>query len=81
MTTVNVICRKGVFIMIPNKLYDVLKWVAILLLPALATLVAVIFKIWDIPCGPEISATITACATFLGTILGLSALKYKGDEE
>ena len=67
--------------MLPNKVYDVLKWVAIMLLPALATLIAVVFKIWDIPYGPEISATITAIATFLGAVLGLSALKYKGDEE
>ena len=67
--------------MLPNKVYDVLKWVAILLFPALATLIAAVFKIWDIPYGPEISATITAIATFLGTVLGVSALKYKGDEE
>lgn len=64
-----------------DKLYDVLKWIAILLLPALATLVAVVFKIWDLPYGPEISATITAVATFLGAILGVSHIQYKkGDK-
>lgn len=63
-----------------DKLYDVLKWIAILLLPALATLVAVVFKIWDIPYGPEISATITAVATFLGAILGISHIQYKKGE-
>lgn len=63
-----------------NKLYDVLKWVAILFLPALATLVAVVFKIWDIPYGNEIAQTITALATFLGAILGISSLQYKGNE-
>lgn len=61
-----------------NKLYDVLKWVAILFLPSLATLVAVVFKIWDIPYGNEIAQTITALATFLGAILGISSLQYKG---
>ena len=60
-----------------NKLYDVLKWVAILFLPALATLVAVVFKIWDIPYGNEIAQTITALATFLGAILGISSIQYK----
>lgn len=64
-----------------NKLYDVLKWIAILFLPALATLVAVVFKIWDLPYGPEIAATITAVATFLGAILGVSHIQYKKGEK
>ena len=64
-----------------NKMFDVLKWIAILFLPALATLVAVVFKIWNLPYGPEISATITAVATFLGAILGVSHIQYKkGDK-
>lgn len=63
-----------------NKMFDVLKWIAILFLPALATLVAVVFKIWNLPYGPEISATITAVATFLGAILGVSHIQYKKGE-
>ena len=60
-----------------DKLYDWLKWIAILLLPSLATLVAVIFKIWNFPYGNEIAQTITALATFLGAILGISSVQYK----
>ena len=60
-----------------DKLYDWLKWIAILLLPSLATLVAVIFKIWNLPYGNEIAQTITALATFLGAILGISTVQYK----
>lgn len=60
-----------------DKLYDCLKWIAILLLPSLATLVAVIFKIWNLPYGNEIAQTITALATFLGAILGISTVQYK----
>ena len=60
-----------------NSVYDKLKWVAILLLPSLATLVAVIFKIWNLPYGNEIAQTITALATFLGAILGISSVQYK----
>lgn len=63
-----------------NKVFDILKWIAILLLPALATLVSVVFKIWNLPYGPEISATITAVATFLGAILGVSHIQYKKGE-
>ena len=60
-----------------DKLYDWLKWIAILLLPSLATLVAVIFKIWNLPYGNEIAQTITALATVLGAILGISSVQYK----
>ena len=64
-----------------NKLYDVLKWVAILLLPALATLVAVIGNIWNIPVCDPISQTITALGVFLGAILGISSIQYKKDNK
>lgn len=63
-----------------NRVFDLLKWIAILFLPALATLVSVVFKIWNLPYGPEISATITAVATFLGAILGVSHIQYKKGE-
>lgn len=63
-----------------NKLYDVLKWVAILFLPALSTLIAVTFQIWNIPYGNEIAQTITALGVFLGAILGVSSMTYKGEE-
>ena len=61
---------------IPNKVYDVLKWVAIIVMPALATLVTVIFQVWGIPYGDQIATTITALATFLGICLGVSSFNY-----
>ena len=64
-----------------NKLYDVLKWLCVLVLPALATLVWVVFGIWNIPYGEEISKTITAIATFIGACLGLSNIQYKAMKE
>lgn len=60
-----------------NKLFDILKWVAIIFLPALSTLVAVIFPIWGFPYGDQIAKTITALATFLGAILCVSSIQYK----
>lgn len=59
-----------------NNVYDVLKWIAIIVLPALSTFVAVTFKIWQIPYGNEIAQTITALATCLGSILMVSNAKY-----
>jgi len=61
---------------LPNKLFDVLKWVAILFLPALAILIRTVFAIWKIPYGEEISSTIVALQVFLGAILGVSTLNY-----
>jgi hypothetical protein len=60
-----------------DKLYDILKWVAIIVLPALATLITVVFKVWNIPYGDEIAQTITAVATFLGAVLMVSTAQYK----
>ena len=61
---------------ISNRMYDVLKWVAILFLPALAILIRTVFAIWNIPYGDQISATIMALQVFLGAILGVSTLNY-----
>lgn len=59
-----------------NRVYDILKWIAIIVLPALSTLVSVVFQIWGIPYGTEIAQTITAVATFLGAVLMVSSISY-----
>lgn len=59
-----------------NKMYDILKFIAQYVLPALATCIATIFKIWNLPFGVEISATIMAVDTALGVILGISTYNY-----
>lgn len=59
-----------------NEVYDFLKRVALVVLPALATLIITIFQIWNIPYGEQIGATITAIDTALGVILGISSRNY-----
>lgn len=59
-----------------NKVYDVLKWIAQLLLPAIGTLYFALAGIWGFPFGEEIVGTITAVDTFLGVILGISSINY-----
>lgn len=59
-----------------NNVYDILKRVALYVLPALATLVLALGKIWDINYSEQIGATITAIDTFLGAVLGLSSKRY-----
>lgn len=59
-----------------NKVYDVLKWVAQLFLPALGALYFALASIWGFPYGEEIVGTITAVDAFLGVILGISSASY-----
>lgn len=59
-----------------NKVYDILKWIAQLLLPALGTLYFALAGIWGFPYGEQIVGTITAVDTFLGVILGISTANY-----
>jgi len=59
-----------------NKVYDVLKWIAQLLLPAIGTLYFALAGIWGFPFGEEVVGTITAVDTFLGVILGISTMNY-----
>ena len=58
-----------------NKAYDVLKWIAMYLLPALGTLYFALASIWGLPYGEQIVGTITAIDTFLGVILGIRTTK------
>ena len=63
-----------------NKTYDILKWVAMYLLPALGTLYFALAGIWGFPFGEEVVGTITAIDTFLGVILGISTSNYNKTE-
>lgn len=63
-----------------NKVYDILKWVAMYLLPAFGTLYFALAGIWGFPYGEQIVGTITAIDTSLGVILGISSAQYKKDK-
>lgn len=66
-----------------NKVYDVLKFIAMVVLPALGTLYFALSSIWGLPYGEQIVGTITAIDTFLGALLGISSATYnksKGGE-
>lgn len=60
-----------------DKTYDILKWIAMILLPAIGTLYFALAGIWDLPYGEEVIGTITAVDTFLGALLGISTAQYK----
>lgn len=64
-----------------NKLYDRLKIIAQIWLPALATLYFTLAGIWGFPYGEQIVGSLTAIDTFLGAVLKYSSVKYKRMEE
>ena len=59
-----------------NKVYNVLKWIAMIVLPACATLYLGLSNVWGLPYGEEVSATITLVNTFLGAVLMISTSQY-----
>lgn len=59
-----------------NETYDLLKKIALYILPALATLWLTVGKIWGLPYTSEIGATITAVDVFIGACLGISSKNY-----
>lgn len=63
----------------PNKVYDILKFIAQIVLPAVATFYVTIAGIWGLPLGDEISRTVMAVDTLLGAILMISSSQYKKD--
>ena len=59
-----------------NKMYDALKWIAMILLPAIGALYFTLASIWGLPYAEQIVGTITGIDTFLGVILGISTSQY-----
>lgn len=64
------------FMKMTNKTYDIMKFMAQILLPALGTLYFALASIWGLPYAEQIVGTITAVDTFLGAILGISTANY-----
>lgn len=60
-----------------NKTYDILVWIAQIVLPAVGTLYAALSGIWGFPYGEQIVGTITAVDVFLGALLKISNAQYK----
>ena len=67
---------------LPDKVYDVLKWLVVIVLPAFGALYAGLSKIWPgIPYAEEIPATMTVICTFLGAVLCISTAQYNKDNK
>lgn len=66
---------------LPDKVYDVLKWLDLIVIPAVATFYRVMCPIWGWPLGDEVAATATAICALLGAILGISTAEYRKTTE
>lgn len=63
----------------PSNVYDALKWVTMVLLPALSVLYVALANVWGFPYATEVAATIAAVVAFLGGMLQISAANFRAD--
>ena len=65
--------------LLPDNVYTVLKWVGLILCPALAALVGAVGPAWGLPHVDSIVLTINAVGTFIGALIGVSHVKAARD--
>lgn len=65
---------------LPDKIYDILKWVTMIVLPALATAYVGLASIWGWPYADEVAKTTAVVCTLLGALLGISTAQYNKDK-
>ena len=63
-----------------NKVYDVMKWLTVIVLPAIATLYTVLADSWNLPYAEQMPTTITAISAFLGACLMISSHNYNKEQ-
>lgn len=63
-----------------NKTYDILKWVVMICIPALASAYVALSAVWGLPYADEIAKTAAAVCTLLGALLGISTAEYRKNE-
>lgn len=61
---------------LPDNVYNVLKWICLVLLPAISALYFALGGIWGFPYVEQIVGTIAAVETFLGALIGISTIQY-----
>lgn len=63
----------------PDKVYDVLKWLVLVCIPALTVAYVALAAIWNWPYADEVAKTSAAVCTLLGALLGISSAEYNKD--
>ena len=63
-----------------NGAYDILKWIALICIPALATFYVALAGVWGWPYADQIAKTANAVCVLLGALLGISTAQYNKDK-
>lgn len=63
-----------------DKVYDVLKWVCLVAIPATATFYVALAAAVGLPYADEVAKVSTALCTFLGALIGVSTAEYNKDK-
>lgn len=66
---------------LPDKVYDVLKWIVMICIPALTTAYVGLSAVWGFPYAEEVAKTSAVVCTLLGALLGISTAQYNKDKE
>ena len=66
--------------MLNNRVYDILKWVVMIALPALTTAYVGLAAVWGWPYATEVAKTSAVICTLLGALLGISTAEYNRRE-
>lgn len=66
---------------ISNKVYDILKWIVIIVIPALTTAYVGLAAVWGWPYAEPIAKTSAIVCTLLGSILGISTINYNKENQ
>lgn len=67
--------------MISNKMYDVLKWVTMICIPAVTTAYVGLSAVWGWPYATEVAKTSAVICTLLGALLGISTAQYNKQDK
>lgn len=68
-------------LLLKDSVYDVLKWVCLIALPAISVLYSVLAGVWGWPYAHEVTVTLDAAAVFIGALIGISTYKYNREAE
>ena len=59
-----------------NKAYDILKWIALICIPAVATFYVALAPVWGWPLADEVAKTANALCILIGAMIGISTAEY-----
>lgn len=65
---------------LPDKIYDILKWITMIVIPALATAYVGLAAVWGWPYADQIAKTAAVVCTLLGALLGISTAQYNKEK-